>query len=256
MSAWMNEIIEYIRRYFNHSPLLYLYIAALLFLLFRGKRIRRMVVYPSMILTVVVMNPICYGYIWIRLIEYAFWRMLWMIPVIPVIGCAVIELGTILHKKWGALVTVSIFVVCMVVFGTNVYQNTTWYQKGNNVYKLPYASVIVAQTILGLDEQPVVLAPSGLYCYLRQYSGDIKLLYGRDAETYILPLQDTDLIQLHAMIEDNTGTSKELCELAKEHNAEFIVLPDSHTFSEIGQYGYDFVGWMEGYCLYQVKTAE
>ena len=58
MNEWITQIQNYIQQYFNDSPIIYMYIAGLVFLCFRGKDKRRMLVYPSIILMIVIINPI------------------------------------------------------------------------------------------------------------------------------------------------------------------------------------------------------
>ena len=104
MEIWIEQIKVYIHDYFGSSNIIIcLYIGCLIYLCFCGKRTRRLIVYPSMIMTLVIINPICYGLIWTKLIGYAFWRMLWMIPIIPVIICAVLNIDYYIKSKWSTI---------------------------------------------------------------------------------------------------------------------------------------------------------
>ena len=248
---WSKEVLDYIQQYMNHSVLPYIYLVSLVFLLFRGKEKRRMIVWPSILIMVIILNPVCYGLIWTRLVTYAFWRMLWMIPMIPVIGCAVLEISALLKKQWVAPVCATVFIVCMFVFGDNIYQQPGVFTKAQNMYKLPQQTVDVGEKLLELEDEPMVVAPSNLYCYLRQYSGKIHMVYGRDAEAYISPIEDADTQQLLALMQTNAGDAQSLTALARAKAVNLIVLPDNHQFEGMEANGFEKVAEVDGMWIYQ-----
>lgn len=251
MSEWVTQIQNYIQQYVNHSPVLYMYIAGLIFLCFRGKDKRRMIVYPSLLLVIVILNPVLYGYVWIKLIEYAFWRMLWMIPVLPVIGCAVVELAGIAKKDWVMYVVTVIFIGIVFFKCDNIYRQDGVFVKAENSYKLPQASVDIAHFIMENNDSLTALAPSGLYCYLRQYDGDINLVFGRDADTYILPITDEETLELVRLVKENGGDAARLAELAVKKDVDIIILPVDNSFESLDSYGYAILNTMHGYYIYQ-----
>ena len=52
-----------------------------LFALLKGRRLRFLV--PGLVITLVIVNPLFYKY-WEELGLYAYWRILWIVPVLPV----------------------------------------------------------------------------------------------------------------------------------------------------------------------------
>lgn len=250
MNEWITQIQNYIQQYINGSPIIYMYIAGLMFLCFRGKDKRRMLVYPSIILMIVIINPVLYGYVWIKFIEYGFWRMLWMIPVLPVIGVAVVEFAGIIKKEWVMYVATVVFIAVVFIKCDNIYRQEAVFVETDNYYKLPEASVDIGNYILQYKEEPVVLAPEQLYCYLRQYKGDIKLVYGRDAQGFILPITDETINELIQIIGDNSGDTARLIELAEERDTDIIILPNDTAFWGLESYGYEMIGSMHGYYIY------
>ena len=251
MKQWSLEIYNYIQQYVAHSPILWIYLASLLFLCFRGKEKRCMLVYPSIVIMVVILNPISYGYVWIKLITYAFWRMLWMIPVIPVIACAVLELAGLVKKDWFAPLVTVCFVLAMLVTGDNIYKQEGVFTKQHNLYKLQDSDVAVAEALLELSDEPVAVVCPYLYCRVRQYSGKIKLIFGREANNYILPISDPEIMELSYMTLVNSGDTSRYVELAEKCGAEFIVLPQDHGFVLMGDYKYQWVAQVDRYYIYQ-----
>ncbi|MBQ8166211.1 MAG: hypothetical protein IJZ96_04145 [Lachnospiraceae bacterium] len=212
-----------------------------------------MIVYPSILMMLIIFNPWLYGYVWVKLIEYAFWRMLWMIPVLPVVGCAVVELAGMVKKEW-LMYTLSIVFILIVSFKCdNIYIKEGVFTKANNGYKLPQECVNIGYVILENEDKPVSLVPMGLYSHIRQYSGDIKLVFGRDARGYILPITDEDILELEDFIWDGSGDVVRFVELADKKGVNIIVLEKDHEFENLEEYSYEMIYEEAGYMIYHKK---
>lgn len=251
VAQWMQEVLNYIQQYTNHSILPYMYLVSLVFLFFRGKEKRRMIAWPSVWIMLVVLNPICYGLIWTKLITYAFWRMLWMIPMIPVIACAVLELAGMCKKVWVAPLFTCAIIAVLFLKGDYIYHQRDVYVKAENAYKLPQQTIDVGEKLLELEEKPVVLAPDSLYSYLRQYDGRIHMVYGRDAETYIKPIQDAETLELVQRMMAYGGDTARFTSLARSKQVNLIVLPEYHMFESMEDYGYEEAAEVDGMTIYR-----
>ena len=255
MEIWIDQIKTYICDYFGSSSIIiYLYIGCLIYLCFCGKRTRRLIVYPSVILTIIIINPILYGLIWIKLIGGTYWRMLWMIPIIPVFVCAIMNIDLYIKKKWSIIVVSCVVIFFIIGKFENMYSIDNIYCRVNNIYKLPDSTVAIGERILEYDTNPILIAPASQYCYLRQYNGDIKLVFGRNAEYYIGIFGSREgWRELIAIIADNGGDVSRLTELANKFDVDFIVLPSNHNFNNIDYYGYKEIGDFDNYIVYQRK---
>ncbi len=253
INEWMLKILNYIKMYVDGSPIMYMYLIGLVFLCFRGKDKRRMIVYPSIILMVIIFNPWLYGYVWIKLIEYAFWRMLWMIPVLPVIGCAVVELAGVIKKEWMMYAITIAFMVVVYVTCGNIYKIDGTFKKTSNGYKLPQECVDIGHIILLNEEEPVVLAPKSVYSHLRQYDGEIGLVFGRDAEGYILPISDSELLELNTLIHEGTGDIDRFTQLIDNKGVNVVVLKQGHEFGNMENYGFDVIYEADSHMVYHRK---
>lgn len=144
----------------------------------KGKR--KLFFVPAVIITVVVINPVFYD-LWYRFNDRAYWRMLWIVPI--VIVCALVpslvvdKLKNDLLKSAVLFVGVLLFAVC----GTFVYGTGTIIE-ATNADKLPEDVVKTAEALLELDEEPYVVADPSISRYIRQYSGKIKTLFARDVD--------------------------------------------------------------------------
>ncbi len=61
-----------------------------LFIWFKGCRVRFLI--PSLIISIVIINPWFYR-AWDKLGLYAYWRILWVVPVIPVVAGLVLSIS-------------------------------------------------------------------------------------------------------------------------------------------------------------------
>lgn len=165
----------------------------ILFLILKGRRVRFLL--PSLLITLVIVNPVFYKY-WEKLGLYAYWRVLWVVPVVPIVA-ALVPAAT--EKVWnvtiykpliGKISRALIVTVCFVgiiLSGSFVY-NTARGQfeiAGVSSTKLPDYVVQIADKLLELDKQPRIIAQDPIGVYIRQYTGEIDSLFGRDAHGYI-----------------------------------------------------------------------
>lgn len=156
-----------------------MYVAALVALFCLHRSWRKSLILPSAIIALIVLNPVFYA-LWNTVIERSYWRTIWMIPIIVIIASvpAVLE-----GKKRGQALTVLLFTAAIIASGFPVYSyRDTAFKLAANPDKLPDQVVSVANALLALEENPRVVADYSLSVYLRQYSGKIKSLYGRNVD--------------------------------------------------------------------------
>ena len=185
--AVCGEMLEMLRRVYGANHMIILFLAVLVWLWFVDKPARRMVVYPSLILTILLCNPVCYAYIWTRLMhpDY-YWRVFWLLPVIPVTAYACIRLIARADKREAGAIAAVICLLVITRFGSNVYAyQDTAFREAENTFKLPQAAIEVSDALLEMDDHPHAVIDGTLNCYIRQYTTRIHMLYGRDAGGYI-----------------------------------------------------------------------
>ena len=177
------------------SSSLQLFPVALLALCLFLKGRRLSFVLPSMLLAVVVLFPPLYR-LWDLLGLYAQWRIFWLIPVIPVFAAVPAAVCGRLRSPVLCLAVAGLCLAACVFGGNFVYSFSadglsgsssggTFALPAPNACKLPQEAELVARWLLAEEEHPRVVSDPNLCEYLRQYSGDIDQLFGRDANGYI-----------------------------------------------------------------------
>ncbi|MGI6057036.1 MAG: hypothetical protein ACOYBD_08670 [Bilifractor sp.] len=183
MTEASRQVLDTVRESFAGNWFLLLWIISLIYLFFAEKEKRRIFVYPSILLGVLIFNPILYRYVWDKLFDYAYWRAFWMVPVLPAIAAAAVSLAGRMRRKSVKAGVIAAVLALSAVTGTFIYKDR--FVRAQNRCKLPQASIDVADALLALDSEPRATVDASLFCYIRQYSPDIHLMYGRDAWGYI-----------------------------------------------------------------------
>ena len=176
----MTVLINTIRESLGTLRFLYLYGGALVLLLIFLKDKRKTFVIPCIIISLAVINPVFFK-VWNQVNDYAYWRTLWMIPVIPVCAAVPAFWAEKANKSWSKTGMVILFMAAFVFTGTYIFrQPATTFIKAENAEKLPKDCVEVADALLELSETPSIVTDSELCVYFRQYSGRIRSLFARD----------------------------------------------------------------------------
>lgn len=176
MEAFVNEVIM---AYGNWRFLMLTVILLVVGLIFLKGYKKRFVV-PMIILAAVILNPLFYT-LWYKFNDRSYWRMLWMVPIIPV-GVVVPAFFIEKSKKNITKIVALVFAsALMIISGSFIYDGSrNVFAAANNPEKLPDDVVAVGEALLEVDVEPYVVTDSSLSVYLRQYSGKIKSVYGRD----------------------------------------------------------------------------
>ena len=73
----------------------------------------------------------------------------------------------------------------LIIYYGNYYYDTGLFEKTVSPEKLPYGIVEVCEEMLRIEDEPKCVADLYPSCYIREYSGKIKQLYGRNAVGFI-----------------------------------------------------------------------
>ena len=235
MRAWMQPIIYWVNEYYGNRWYLLLAVVAYIYLFFATKESRRKIVYPSVLLAFLVLNPILYKYVYSKII---YWRLMWLLPNTLAIAYATV-LFVRKRKHISVKVIAFVLVLAAVVWkGTNVYTHSGM-AKASNQQKVDARVQQVCDEMLAVDETPKCIAALNLSYEIRQYCGDIELMYGRNVEGYINVIDDLSLRIANEMRSENPNYDYIFAQ-AMAKNYDFVVLEDYKTVPEdlLNQYGY------------------
>lgn len=183
MKEVMNAIIELLKNYYlGIEVYVYIALACLVYLLVFEKEVRKIFIIPLILIAIVILNPILYKYIFSK--TYMYWRFFWIFSLHIVIGTALICL--LKRVKFDLLKIVLFIIPCFLIinYGNNAFE-TEEFSKTTSIEKLPYGVVQICEKMLEIEEEPLVISDKEISSYIRQYSGKIKQLWGRNADGYI-----------------------------------------------------------------------
>lgn len=247
----MKEIIRSIffdinQYYYGHRKFALLAIFCVIYLFIFEKDVRRKFIWPLFIIVLVVINPILYKYIFNKII---YRRLFWLFSDTLLVGLSfILIIKKINNEKLKQLFFILIcFLICML--GEYQFNKKDIFQKKVNNYKLPYGVIEVCDYLLSVDDDPRCIMDGQLYCYVRQVSSNIKLLYGRNIEGYISKASDDARYIYNCFSDGNYG---EVLDFANKNSYKFIVTENREIdLLILSEYGFKKVFCCDSYNVYQ-----
>ena len=151
-------------------------------------------------------------------------------------------------KIWLAIGTIVVSIAVIVFSDSLVYDNdNTTFREAQNPEKFPEAVVKVGEKLLELDESPRVVANDSLSTNLRQYSGKIKMPYGRSVNYGIPSDLGKTMFEKHV-----DGEYTNLATLMENYDYEYLVTINRDNGQKPSDAGYEFLEQVDTYGIYRV----
>lgn len=215
---------------------------------FKGRRVRFVI--PCIMISIVIINPFFYQ-IWDSLNLYAYWRLLWVVPVIPIIATVVPSITERIKKLWIRAIVVAAGMSLIVYGGTYLYNGTGGsFVEASNVAKIPEDVAAIADRLLEFDDRPKVVFQYPLGVYIRQYTGEIDQLYGRDVDGYILSWGVTDEARnIYDQVCNFDGDLDIVSQYMLDNDYAFLVLRDVSREENLKS-GFEYMDRVGEYGIY------
>ncbi|MCL2050997.1 MAG: hypothetical protein FWG91_04645 [Lachnospiraceae bacterium] len=183
MSLVFTECIDILKNYVGDGYLFFVYLAAVIYLLFaeKEKRLRLFFIYAPMTILLVFLFPVT-RWLYVKVLdEETYYRFLWLLPLGVTIAYSGCKIWISLKKPVYRYLSLFILVIVIVLSGKYVYENPN-ITRAENFHNLPGATINVCDFILDDAEFDFIYAvfPKEHVHFVRQYSSEIKLAYGRD----------------------------------------------------------------------------
>ena len=248
MNDSINQMLNGITAYYGNGMYAVMTVFASIYLYVHCRDSRNRLLYPSIFILICLLCPVLYIKIFYRI---TYWRFFWLIPSGVFISYALTRMIKQSNKVIEKLFLLVICVIIITIFGTNMYLNGG-FQRARNIQKVSAATKSVCDIMLAEDERPKCIVPSGIYCEVRQYSGDIEMMFGRDADGYINDTEQICLDIRHTLDADVPDYDMVL-NAAKERGYEFVIVYDSKPVNKklLKKYGYKKLAKSSGYIVYR-----
>ncbi len=249
MKVIVDELVFFMS---EHNFLIASMVSLVVLLVIMSKR-RVSFLVPLIILSIAILNPMFYN-VWGKL-GYAYWRILWIIPIIPICAALPPAIMEKIDKKYFVfkVAVLEFFLVVCICLGSFIYNEDYGYFKFSNidVSKVPIEAIEVSDYLLSLEENPRAVVDSSLIEYIRQYTGKIELLYGR-WEFVINPSRDayTVLNQLQSEEKDLSIVA----EIMLNNEYKYLVVKDNDISyrNQLNENGFELINRIDGYGVYEI----
>ncbi|MDO5422588.1 MAG: hypothetical protein Q4F41_02540 [Eubacteriales bacterium] len=222
MLEFLSGFWDTVTMYWGDMRMLLLFAAAVCILIFWKKLGKYRVGLLALLagLLILVFNPLS-QYVWTNVMrEHLYWRMFWILPAVPVMAFVMTGLVQS-RKKWKNALIGACVIAAIAVCGQSAYRGAN-FQKADNRFKLPQEAVMVADYMLTRDGETKALVADELYCYIRQYTSKVSLLYGRDIIGYTAPVKK-GFTKIHAAMNAEHPDVEYLIKKARKYGCQYIV---------------------------------
>ncbi|MBE5875495.1 MAG: hypothetical protein E7290_01255 [Lachnospiraceae bacterium] len=247
MMETVKAIWEDIVLYNGDSFLFVLFLAVLLVLCLveKDKGLKTILVYLSVALIVVFMNPL-YAWIAMKVDDEVYYRVWWTLPIGIGICYCVVKAAICVRNLVSKILVVVLAVIVIVINGKFVYTNTIYF-KASNAYHTPQMVIDVAEAVRMENYNPKAVFPAELLPFIRQYTAEIIMPYGRNmVETrwgFSSPLYDC--------MEADVYVAEDIAKYAREEICVYVVLSSIKPMEgKLEDYHYTLQGLVSGYYIY------
>ena len=228
----------------GYLAFIYLLMLQYLWLAEKDKRRRAVFVYAPTLLLLMFFCPL-FRKLFVKLLEDSetYYRLLWLLQMSIVSAYGVLSLcGR--FRRAGLAVMCILIVLC----GGYVY-DSEHITKAENAYHLPQDAIDIVDMVEPKEGRITVLVPADLIYYVRQYSTNIELPYGREM---LIARWDYHHAMYEAMEKADVIETEEFARLAREYPCAYVVLKTDRAVEEpLTDHGYILYGQVGEYLIYQ-----
>lgn len=246
----MTETLEILKAYNGTGYYGMLFIASLLYLYFTEEdtHTKKLLVIVPTVIQVLFLIPYFYM-IYNKLDEGTYYRLLWLLPttlVIAYTACKIIDT----HTRLGVIV----MAVILALSGTIVYAGSN-VSIAENEYNLPDEVIELADMVKPAEgrERVWVAFPPVLVHYVRQYTTEIMLPFGRDS---LVDQWNAPMNPLFDLYMEPTMDAAKLSEYATKYYCNYVIVEkDKKVIGDIEDNNFEYVGETANYIVYHNKLV-
>ena len=242
----MTQVVEIYKAYNGTGYFCLLFIAALIYLWFseQNRSLRVLIVIVPTVIQILFFIPYFYM-AYDMLDEGTYYRILWLLPMTLVIAYSAVRVISS-HFRIG------VAVVCLIIAlsGTYAYTGMT-FSKAENAYHIPEDVVRLCDMVRPKEgeEKIFVAFPPILVHFVRQYTTDILLPFGRDSMVASWKRAENPFFDLYM---SHNKPADMLARYATEYQCEYIILDAKDDIvGDVTDYGLEEYGRVNDYIIYK-----
>lgn len=254
-SMWSWVLTQY-KGYIGTGMIAGLFLAALIWLFVseKNKNTRMVFIYVPVVVLLLFFCPLFAKIVRAFTGEEIYYRILWLVPVVPVLAYAAIKLMLQCTGKKRIAVGAALGGI-IILSGSLVYESP-YFSKAENGYHVPEAAVKICDAIEVEGEWVRAAFPEELIPFVRQYSPWINMPYGREmliSRWSVWGFQS----ELYDLLKEETLDVERIAELAREQNCDYVVFAEGKMLSgSFEEYGFELFDVLGGYAVYADRTSK
>lgn len=233
-------------QYFADGWYFYFMIAAVLYVIIRrhARKKAGFFAYAAIILLILIFNPVVTAIVEKMLEGNVYWRVFWTLPLIPLIAYVVTDIAWERREWFMRLLACVMFAGIIMVGGKWIYTQEN-FTKAENTYKIPDQAAGVCELIMEDGAEGRAIVHPDLITYLRQYSADVTMLYGRRGYS-------SNLTRVMDALQQEVIDVEYLEKVAKYYECSYIVVKADALFQSMPEEsGWILLGDTGMYCVYK-----
>lgn len=240
--------MQLFRDYIGNGFAAGLFAVSFLYLMIREKdRTKRVIlVYLSLVTVLLFFCPLFAQIIFRFLDGETYYRILWLVPMTAVIAYAGIRLVSEFSGKWMRAAAAVCVCAAIVLTGDYVYDNP-YFGPAENRFHVPQAVALVCDAIIVEGREVRAVFPDEMLPYVRQYTGNIRMPYGREMQVE----RWWNSNELYDAMHEEVLDCEKVAALAAEAECHYIIVHETRKGQEgFEENGYHYVETAAGYCIY------
>ncbi len=240
--------------YIGNGLIFVLYALAVAYLFLTEKETSRRIVFLYFPATLLILYflPIFADLINAVLDEEVYYRVLWLLPMTLTIAYAVICLIRRCQKPAMKVLSAVLAIAVLIACGDYVYDNP-YFSKAENKYHVPAVVAAVCEEMIVEGREVKAVVPEELLPYVRQYTANIVLAYGRDVVVESWEIEN----ELYDEMSAETLDLARIATLSQQQSCYYIVLNNTKSMrGSLQDFGYDYVTTIEAYDIYLLHGAD
>jgi len=246
-------IMEIWKSYAGTGAMLVLFVLALYYIWKKEERreVRSLFVYGTLLVAAVFCCP-PFRKIFVHLLDAeTYYRILWILPM----GVAIAYAGVLLiqgqpDRRFVRPIGVLALTAAIVLSGSLVYRSQ-YVTKAENAYHIPQIAVDICEEILPEETNPetrvLAVFPSELIHFIRQYSSNIRMPYGREM---LVERWDNER-ELFTLMEAEIYDVEWIADKAIQNYCRYVILNRHKPKTEpMENYGYVLTSTIDPYEIY------
>ena len=256
MGSMWSFVVKQYKGYIGTGMIAGLFLVALILLFAseKNKNVRIIFIYTPAVVLLLFFCPFFAKIVRLFTGEEIYYRILWLVPVVPVLSYTAVRLMLQCTGK-KRLVTGAALAGIVILSGSLVYESP-YFSKAENRYHVPEAAVKICDAIEVEGEWVKAAFPEELLPFIRQYSPWINMPYGREmliSSWSVWGFQS----ELYDLLRAETLDVKRIAELAREQSCDYVVFAEGKKLSErFEKYEFELLYVLGGYAVYADKAQE